>query len=216
MVIFSKIVDKIEIYVKINGTCPSIWLLRKSVKRMKKWNYLHYKLEWKDFKSVKANSTFASAIQIGDLVSIERSMHSRVQTGSSRTQLRRSWWMRWHKQIRWGCLYALILGSRWQRWLSWGRAGWLGRQIGLWWWAPLMGWSSRSQRSIIILKKLRIWRAGSRIRQFMSRRILGRLWMCWRSICWVRIRSIRVWLICEHCYLVCYFCFASCCWIVGV
>ena len=34
--IFSKIVDKIEVYVKINGTCPSIWLLRKSVKRMKK------------------------------------------------------------------------------------------------------------------------------------------------------------------------------------
>ena len=37
---------------------------------------MHYKLEWKDFKSVKANSTFASAIQIGDPVSIDRAVYA--------------------------------------------------------------------------------------------------------------------------------------------
>ncbi|KAJ8535834.1 hypothetical protein K7X08_034235 [Anisodus acutangulus] len=36
--------------------------------------YLHYKSSWKDFKPVKANTTFASAIQIGDPVSIDRAV----------------------------------------------------------------------------------------------------------------------------------------------
>ncbi|CAN4098533.1 unnamed protein product [Withania somnifera] len=36
--------------------------------------YLHYKSGWKDFKAVKANTTFASAIQIGDPVSIDRAV----------------------------------------------------------------------------------------------------------------------------------------------
>lgn len=38
--------------------------------------YLHYKSGWKDFKAVKANSTFASAIQIGDPVSIDRAVYA--------------------------------------------------------------------------------------------------------------------------------------------
>lgn len=36
--------------------------------------YLHYKAGWSDFRSVKAISTFASAIQIGDPVSIDRAV----------------------------------------------------------------------------------------------------------------------------------------------
>ncbi|KAK9101458.1 hypothetical protein Scep_024888 [Stephania cephalantha] len=36
--------------------------------------YLYYKSGWKDFKSVKAATTFASAIQIGDPVSIDRAV----------------------------------------------------------------------------------------------------------------------------------------------
>uniref|UniRef100_A0A7C9DLR4 threonine synthase n=1 Tax=Opuntia streptacantha TaxID=393608 RepID=A0A7C9DLR4_OPUST len=36
--------------------------------------YLYYKNGWKDFKPVKANTTFASAIQIGDPVSIDRAV----------------------------------------------------------------------------------------------------------------------------------------------
>ncbi|XP_074269373.1 threonine synthase, chloroplastic-like [Silene latifolia] len=36
--------------------------------------YLYYKNGWKDFKSVKAETTFASAIQIGDPVSIDRAV----------------------------------------------------------------------------------------------------------------------------------------------
>ncbi|XP_077238840.1 threonine synthase, chloroplastic-like [Tasmannia lanceolata] len=36
--------------------------------------YLHYKAGWSDFKPMKANSTFASAIQIGDPVSIDRAV----------------------------------------------------------------------------------------------------------------------------------------------
>ncbi|XP_058072261.1 threonine synthase, chloroplastic [Magnolia sinica] len=36
--------------------------------------YLHYKSGWTDFKPVKAGSTFASAIQIGDPVSIDRAV----------------------------------------------------------------------------------------------------------------------------------------------
>ncbi|XP_068332524.1 threonine synthase, chloroplastic-like [Pyrus communis] len=38
--------------------------------------YLYYKSGWKDFKPVKANSTFASAIQIGDPVSIDRAVYA--------------------------------------------------------------------------------------------------------------------------------------------
>ena len=38
--------------------------------------YLHYKSGWKDFKAVKASSTFASAIQIGDPVSIDRAVYA--------------------------------------------------------------------------------------------------------------------------------------------
>ncbi|KAJ0091245.1 hypothetical protein Patl1_13530 [Pistacia atlantica] len=38
--------------------------------------YLYYKSGWKDFKSVKANTTFASAIQIGDPVSIDRAVYA--------------------------------------------------------------------------------------------------------------------------------------------
>ncbi|TYK27135.1 threonine synthase 1 [Cucumis melo var. makuwa] len=38
--------------------------------------YLHYKSGWKDFKAVKASSTFASAIQIGDPVSIDRAIYA--------------------------------------------------------------------------------------------------------------------------------------------
>ncbi|KAK7857033.1 threonine synthase [Quercus suber] len=38
--------------------------------------YLHYKSGWKDFKAVKANATFASAIQIGDPVSIDRAVYA--------------------------------------------------------------------------------------------------------------------------------------------
>nr|DAD49058.1 TPA_asm: hypothetical protein HUJ06_018995 [Nelumbo nucifera] len=36
--------------------------------------YLHYKSGWTEFKPVKANTTFASAIQIGDPVSIDRAV----------------------------------------------------------------------------------------------------------------------------------------------
>uniref|UniRef100_A0A5B6ZM99 threonine synthase n=1 Tax=Davidia involucrata TaxID=16924 RepID=A0A5B6ZM99_DAVIN len=36
--------------------------------------YLHYKSGWAEFKAVKANTTFASAIQIGDPVSIDRAV----------------------------------------------------------------------------------------------------------------------------------------------
>ncbi|KAL7238149.1 hypothetical protein ACSBR2_004284 [Camellia fascicularis] len=36
--------------------------------------YLHYKSGWGEFKPVKANTTFASAIQIGDPVSIDRAV----------------------------------------------------------------------------------------------------------------------------------------------
>lgn len=44
--------------------------------------YLHYKSGWKDFKPVKANTTFASAIQIGDPVSIDRAvLPCRTATG---------------------------------------------------------------------------------------------------------------------------------------
>ncbi|XVE51897.1 hypothetical protein DITRI_Ditri02bG0077700 [Diplodiscus trichospermus] len=38
--------------------------------------YLYYKSGWKEFKSVKANATFASAIQIGDPVSIDRAVYA--------------------------------------------------------------------------------------------------------------------------------------------
>ncbi|KAK7347844.1 hypothetical protein VNO80_22383 [Phaseolus coccineus] len=38
--------------------------------------YLYYKNGWNDFKAVKANTTFASAIQIGDPVSIDRAVHA--------------------------------------------------------------------------------------------------------------------------------------------
>ncbi|KAI4335255.1 hypothetical protein L6164_013919 [Bauhinia variegata] len=38
--------------------------------------YLYYKSEWKEFKPVKANRTFASAIQIGDPVSIDRAVYA--------------------------------------------------------------------------------------------------------------------------------------------
>ncbi|KAJ6942242.1 hypothetical protein NC652_008150 [Populus alba x Populus x berolinensis] len=38
--------------------------------------YLYYKSAWKEFKAVKANSTFASAIQIGDPVSIDRAVYA--------------------------------------------------------------------------------------------------------------------------------------------
>ncbi|XP_073316894.1 threonine synthase, chloroplastic-like [Primulina huaijiensis] len=38
--------------------------------------YLHYKSGWKDFKAVKAGTTFASAIQIGDPVSIDRAVYA--------------------------------------------------------------------------------------------------------------------------------------------
>ncbi|CAL0325518.1 unnamed protein product [Lupinus luteus] len=36
--------------------------------------YLYYKSGWKEFKAIKANSTYASAIQIGDPVSIDRAV----------------------------------------------------------------------------------------------------------------------------------------------
>ncbi|KAF8393582.1 hypothetical protein HHK36_021826 [Tetracentron sinense] len=36
--------------------------------------YLHYKSGWAEFKAIKANTTFASAIQIGDPVSIDRAV----------------------------------------------------------------------------------------------------------------------------------------------
>ena len=36
--------------------------------------YLAYKRGWKNFESVKAQTTFASAIQIGDPVSIDRAI----------------------------------------------------------------------------------------------------------------------------------------------
>ncbi|KAJ6706487.1 CYSTATHIONINE BETA-SYNTHASE [Salix purpurea] len=38
--------------------------------------YLYYKSAWDEFKAVKANSTFASAIQIGDPVSIDRAVYA--------------------------------------------------------------------------------------------------------------------------------------------
>ncbi|GJW97251.1 threonine synthase, chloroplastic-like protein [Tanacetum coccineum] len=38
--------------------------------------YLHFKNGWEDFKPVKAKTTFASAIQIGDPVSIERAVYA--------------------------------------------------------------------------------------------------------------------------------------------
>uniref|UniRef100_A0A0D6QSB3 threonine synthase n=1 Tax=Araucaria cunninghamii TaxID=56994 RepID=A0A0D6QSB3_ARACU len=38
--------------------------------------YLHYKSGWKDFKPMKASTTFASAIQIGDPVSIDRAVYA--------------------------------------------------------------------------------------------------------------------------------------------
>jgi len=38
--------------------------------------YLYYKNGWNEFKAVKANTTFASAIQIGDPVSIDRAVHA--------------------------------------------------------------------------------------------------------------------------------------------
>lgn len=38
--------------------------------------YVHYKSGWKNFSSVKASTTFASAIQIGDPVSIERAVYA--------------------------------------------------------------------------------------------------------------------------------------------
>ncbi|XP_061361595.1 threonine synthase, chloroplastic-like [Gastrolobium bilobum] len=38
--------------------------------------YLYYKTGWKEFQPVKANSTFASAIQIGDPVSIDRAVYA--------------------------------------------------------------------------------------------------------------------------------------------
>jgi len=38
--------------------------------------YLYYKNGWNDFKAVKANTTFASAIQIGDPVSIDRAVYA--------------------------------------------------------------------------------------------------------------------------------------------
>jgi len=38
--------------------------------------YLYYKNGWKDYKAVKAKTTFASAIQIGDPVSIDRAVHA--------------------------------------------------------------------------------------------------------------------------------------------
>ncbi|BFG39665.1 hypothetical protein CerSpe_259390 [Prunus speciosa] len=41
--------------------------------------YLYYKSGWKDFKPVKANTTFASAIQIGDPVSIDRAVYALKQ-----------------------------------------------------------------------------------------------------------------------------------------
>lgn len=38
--------------------------------------YLHYQAGWRDYKPVKANATFASAIQIGDPVSIDRAVYA--------------------------------------------------------------------------------------------------------------------------------------------
>ncbi|KAL2338755.1 hypothetical protein Fmac_013201 [Flemingia macrophylla] len=38
--------------------------------------YLYYKSAWSEFRAVKANTTFASAIQIGDPVSIDRAVHA--------------------------------------------------------------------------------------------------------------------------------------------
>ncbi|KAJ6342735.1 hypothetical protein OIU78_010621 [Salix suchowensis] len=42
--------------------------------------YLYYKSGWDEFKAVKANSTFASAIQIGDPVSIDRAVYALKQS----------------------------------------------------------------------------------------------------------------------------------------
>ncbi|RID50723.1 hypothetical protein BRARA_H01430 [Brassica rapa] len=41
--------------------------------------YLHYKSGWKDFKPMTASTTFASAIQIGDPVSIDRAVYALKQ-----------------------------------------------------------------------------------------------------------------------------------------
>ncbi|XP_050890251.1 threonine synthase, chloroplastic, partial [Lathyrus oleraceus] len=38
--------------------------------------YLYFKSGWKEFKPVRAQTTFASAIQIGDPVSIDRAVHA--------------------------------------------------------------------------------------------------------------------------------------------
>lgn len=38
--------------------------------------YRYFSAGWKDFKAVKANTTFASAIQIGDPVSIDRAVYA--------------------------------------------------------------------------------------------------------------------------------------------
>ncbi|GLT60796.1 hypothetical protein SLA2020_335460 [Shorea laevis] len=46
---------------------------------------LHYKSGWKDFKAIKASTTFASAIQIGDPVSIDRAVKSGVIGPTERT-----------------------------------------------------------------------------------------------------------------------------------
>ncbi|XVE70661.1 hypothetical protein DITRI_Ditri10aG0088700 [Diplodiscus trichospermus] len=38
--------------------------------------YLYYKIGWNEFKAVKASTTFASAIQIGDPVSIDKAVYA--------------------------------------------------------------------------------------------------------------------------------------------
>ncbi|KAJ8560119.1 hypothetical protein K7X08_004177 [Anisodus acutangulus] len=45
--------------------------------------YLHYKSGWKDFKPITANTTFASAIQIGDPVSIDRAVFALKNTNGT-------------------------------------------------------------------------------------------------------------------------------------
>lgn len=43
--------------------------------------YRYYKSGWKEFKAIKAETTFASAIQIGDPVSIDRAVHALKSCG---------------------------------------------------------------------------------------------------------------------------------------
>lgn len=71
--------------------------------------YLAYKNGWDNFAPVKAQTTFASAIQIGDPVSIDRAVLALQETDGENEgrEKERGWWWLVRAEERLGALTAL-------------------------------------------------------------------------------------------------------------